>query len=121
MAALAAAALAVVPVTASGADLLATAKALELVREARDARGVGGLPRCLVVPSRIDRRTAAGREIEAALEAFGEPIGPSIGQRSPFVDAFTGGESVLTFAPSSKAAGEIRELTAAVVAAENGG
>lgn len=106
--------LVLVPVTPSGADLYATSKALELLRQARTMRG-DGLPRCLLVPAKVDRRTAAGREIEAALKPFGEPIGPAIGQRSAFVDSFTTGEAVLTYAPASKAAAEIEALARAVL------
>lgn len=105
--------LVVVPVPPSGADLLATGRTLELVREARGVRG-DGAPRCLLVPSRVDRRTAAGREAEAALEAFGEPVGPAIGQRSAFVDAFSAGEWVGSYAPGSKAAEEIGALVARI-------
>jgi chromosome partitioning protein len=58
----------VVPVTPSGADLIATSKAFDLLREARTVRQ-DRKPACLMVPSRVDRRTAAGREIEAALSS----------------------------------------------------
>lgn len=105
--------LVLVPVGASGADLLATQRTLELVRAAREERG-DGKPGCLLVPSRIDRRTAAGREIETALKPYGEAIGPAIGQRAAFVDAFTTGQWVGTYAPDSKAHEEIMALTATV-------
>lgn len=112
-AAFAVADLVVIPVTASGADLIATARAVELLHGARQARR-GGKPAALLVPSRIDRRTAAGREVEAALRPFGEPIGPAIGQRSAHVDAFTVGQWVGAFAPRSTAAEEIAAFAAAV-------
>jgi chromosome partitioning protein len=101
--------LVVIPVTASGGDLLATTKALDLLREARTVRQ-DGKPACLMVPSRVDRRTGAGREIEAALKPFGE----AIGQRSAFVDAFTAGHWIGQHAPNSKANTETAALTAAV-------
>ena len=112
-AALAVADLLVVPVTASGVDLASTARVLELVREAREARG-DGRPRCLLVPSRVDRRTAAGREIEAVLHDLDEPVGPAVGQRSAHVDAFTSRQWIGSFAPRSAAHVEIEALSAVV-------
>jgi len=104
--------LVLVPVTASGADLVATVEALELVNQAREQRDSG--PKCLMVPSRIDRRTRPGREIEAALKSFGEPVGPAVGQRTAFVDAFSAGEAINTYAPKSKARDEVQALARAV-------
>ena len=101
--------LVVVPVTASGADLLATGKALNPLREARTVRQ-DGKPACLMVPSRVDRRTGTGREIEAALRPFGE----AVGQRSTFVDAFIAGQWIGQHAPNSKANTETAALAAAV-------
>ncbi len=102
-----------VPVSASGADLMATTEALELITRARARRQDGG-PLCLLVPSRIDRRTRPGREIEAALKGFREPVGPAVGQRTAFVDAFSAGEAINTYAPRSKAHAEIKALAGAV-------
>lgn len=103
----------VVPVTASGADLKATAKAIDLLRRARSLRA-DNRPACLLVPSRVDRRTAAGKEIEAVLHDFGEPVAPAIGQRTAHVDAFTAGEWVGAYAPRSVAHDEIEVLAAIV-------
>jgi chromosome partitioning protein len=64
-------------VSSSGADLQATNRTIDLIREA--ARDAGdGRPAALLVPSRVDRRTAAGAEIEAALHDYGEPVEPGI-------------------------------------------
>ena len=79
-AALAIADLAVIPVTASGADLKATNRAIELIAAARENRG-DGKPAVLMVPSKVDIRTAAGSEIQAVLHDYGEPVGPVISQR----------------------------------------
>lgn len=111
--ALVAADLLVVPVTPSGADIRATSKAIDLLRQARTVRG-NGKPGCLLVPSRVDRRTAAGKEIEAVLHDFGEPVAPAIGQRSAHVDAFTAGEWIGTYAPRTSAHDEIQALTAII-------
>ena len=111
--ALVAADLFVVPVTPSGADIKATTKAIDLLRQARSVRG-NGRPNCLLVPSRVDRRTAAGKEIEAVLHDFGEPVAPAVGQRSAHVDAFTAGEWIGTYAPRTSAHDEIQALTAII-------
>lgn len=111
--ALVAADLLVVPVTPSGADIKATTKAIDLLRHARTVRG-NGKPGCLLVPSRVDRRTAAGKEIEAVLHDFGEPVAPAVGQRSAHVDAFTAGEWIGTYAPRTSAHDEIQTLTAII-------
>ncbi|WP_109122261.1 ParA family protein [Azospirillum sp. TSO22-1] len=111
--ALVAADLLVVPVTPSGADIKATTKAIDLLRQARGVRG-NGKPGCLLVPSRVDRRTAAGKEIEAVLHDFGEPVAPAVGQRSAHVDAFTAGEWIGTYAPRTSAHDEIQTLTAII-------
>lgn len=111
--ALVAADLFVVPVTPSGADIRATSKAIDLLRQARTVRG-NGKPGCLLVPSRVDRRTAAGKEIEAVLHDFGEPVAPAIGQRSAHVDAFTAGEWIGAYAPRTSAHDEIQALTAII-------
>ena len=103
----------VVPVAPSGLDLRAAAKALALLKEARAARG-DGKPAALLVPSRVDKRTGAGREIEAALHEMGEPVGPAIGLRSAFVDSATANDWVGSFAPRSIAHQEIGTLAAVV-------
>ena len=101
-AALAVADVAAVPVSPSGADLTATGKALDLIGRARAERA-GEKPRALLIPSRVDRRTAAGAEIEAVLHDFGEPVGPVVSQRIAHVDAFSAGQWVGDYAPGSAA------------------
>ena len=103
----------VIPVAPSGLDLRAAVKALDMLREARTMRG-DGKPPALLVPSRVDRRTGAGREIEAALHEMGEPVGPAIGLRSAFVDSATARDWVGAFAPRSVAHQEIATLAAVV-------
>ena len=118
-AALAVADLVVVPVTPSGADILATGRALDLLREARELRD--GAPACLLVPSRVDRRTAAGREIEAALVDWGEAVAPAVGQRSAHVDAFGVRRWVGQYAPKTQAHQEIETVAAVVWRLAGGG
>jgi chromosome partitioning protein len=105
--------LVLIPVTASGVDLLATEAAVELIRQARVNRR-SGAPRCLIVPSKIDRRTDAGRQIEEQLRSFGESIGPTVHQRTAFVEAFAAGEWIGAYAPQSSAHYDITSLAVAV-------
>jgi chromosome partitioning protein len=102
-----------IPVTASGVDLVATRAAVDLIRQARIIRRSGG-PRCLIVPSKIDRRTDAGRQIEAQLQSFGESVGPTIHQRTAFVEAFGAGQWIGDYAPQSSAHCDITSLAIAV-------
>ena len=112
-AALAVAALVLIPVGPSLLDIRPARDALELVDEARSERG-RGRPRALLVPARVDRRTSSGRDLAGALRELGSPVGPTIGQRAAFADAATAGESVFTYAPRSVAADDIRALARAV-------
>lgn len=111
-AALAVADLAILPVTPSGADIEATGRALLLVANAQRERG--GLPVAVLVPSKVDRRTAAGVEIEAALSGFGVPVGPIIAQRVALSEAFTAGQWVGDYAPGSPSHIEFKTLGAKV-------
>lgn len=106
--------LVVIPVTASGADLIATARAVELVHMARRKRK-NGAPGCLLVPSKIDVRTLAGREITDALAQLGEPIGPTVRQRTAFVDSFSSGQWIGDYAHRSAARQDIAALGQAVL------
>jgi len=120
-AALLASDLLLVPVGASLADLNATSRTLELVRQAQNTRG-DSKPSCVLIPARIDRRTASGREIEQALSAMfpDVTVGPVIGLRAAYADALTAGLSVLDYAPRSAAAEEIRNLAVIVKEKLNG-
>jgi chromosome partitioning protein len=102
-----------VPALASTADIMATGKALALIRKAREQRADKG-PKALLVPSRVDRRTAAGKEIEAVLLEFGEPVSPMVRQRTAFVDCFTAGQWIGTYARNSDAHVDIQALAAVV-------
>jgi chromosome partitioning protein len=112
-AALAIADLACIPVSPSGADITATSSAIDLVQRARQARE-GDKPRALLIPSKVDRRTAAGAEIEAVLHDFGEPVAPVVSQRIAHVDAFTAGQWVGDYAPGSAANMEVKALASVI-------
>ena len=98
-----------IPVTPSGVDLRATGKALDLLRRARAVRN-SARPACMLVPSRVDRRTAVGRRIYMTLERFGLRVGPAIRQRSAHIEAFDAGAWIGAHAPASPAYREIRVL-----------
>ena len=114
VAALSLADLLVVPVPPSGLDLRAAGRTLALLRDARKVRGNGGKPAALLVPSRVDRRTSAGREVEAVLHDMGEPVAPAIIQRAAHVDAFSAGQWIGDYAARSAGHVEIQALAALV-------
>jgi chromosome partitioning protein len=105
--------LVLVPVTASGVDLAATRTVVELIRRARVLRR-SAAPKCLIVPSKIDRRTDAGRQIDEKLRSFGESVGPTVHQRTAFVEAFGAGQWIGDYAPQSSAHYDISSLAIAV-------
>jgi chromosome partitioning protein len=105
--------LVLIPVTASGVDLMATRAAVDLIQHARVLRRSGG-PKCLIIPSKIDRRTDAGRHIAEQLQCFGESVGPAVHQRAAFVEAFGAGQWIGAYAAQSPAHYDIASLGIAV-------
>lgn len=104
--------IALIPLGASMSDFRATQKVIDLLKHAQGLRS--GKPEALLIPSRIDRRTASGREIEEALKVFGLPVGPVICLRSAFADSTAAGVWVGEYAPGSKAHEEILKLVKVV-------
>lgn len=100
---------AVIPCGPSGLDLIATAETVELVRKIRDAKG-NGMPKILLVPNRIDTRTASGRQLRGALADLGETVAPSLHSRTALADAFNLGVWVGEYAPGTSAHVEVQEL-----------
>ena len=100
--------LVLVPCTPSGLDLEATVRTLEIV----DALRVrpDGVPRLILVPNRVDRRTLEGQQLVDELTAFGEHVSLPIGYRTAFIRAFSSGFAVSAWA-GEPAYGEIRSLT----------
>jgi hypothetical protein len=72
-------------------------------------------PACLIVPSRVDRRTAIGRRIQGTLERFGLRVGPAIPQRAAHIEAFDAGAWVGAYAPNSPAHREVIALMECIV------
>jgi chromosome partitioning protein len=97
-----------VPVNPSGVDFHSTKRFINLVQKTRQIRH-SDKPRCVIVPNRLDRRTAIARKM-SLYEQFGEPIAPPIGMRSTFVYAFDHGRWVGDLSPRSAAHKEIGQL-----------
>ena len=72
-----------------------------------------GKPEVLLVPTKVDRRTGAGREIEAVLSDFREPVAPAVSLRAAHVDAFGAGRWIGEYAPRS--AGHVEALQQAAL------
>ena len=100
--------LVLVPCTPSGLDLEAMVGTLEIIDTVR--AGQHGHPRLIIEPNRVDVRTLEGRQFVEELTGFGEVIGPTIGDRSAFVRAFSAGRSVADMTDGQVAHREIQLL-----------
>jgi len=54
----------------------------------------------LIVPSRVDRRTGAGRDVVTTLAALTEPVSPAVSYRAVVADSLATGEPVPADSPS---------------------
>lgn len=86
----------------SGATVLDIRGAGETVRLVRQHRKTSGrkTPDMLILPSKIDKRTIAGKEIFATLAALTEPVGPAVSYRAIVADSLATGDSVPPDSPS---------------------
>ena len=98
----------VVPLTLSEVDLHATAQAIAVLHRMRAVRS--GRPSCLLVPSKVDRRTSRGRQASTSLAKLGWAVGPALGQRTVHSEAFKAARWIGAHAPGSAAEMEIRAL-----------
>lgn len=105
--------LALLPCGASPLDLAAARNALAVVEQARAERG-GDRPRAWFIPSRIDARTALGRELPSSLSELGAPVLPSIGARAAIPEAVLRGLTIREYATASAATREFAALALAV-------
>jgi chromosome partitioning protein len=96
------------PCTPSGIDIEATIEALYFVNCVRVESRLH--VDALLVPNRVDMRTLEGRQFLEALGRLGEDVAPSLGNRTPFVRAFTSGHAVNQYAPGSAADDEVKAL-----------
>jgi chromosome partitioning protein len=97
-----------VPCTASGLDIEATARTIAIIEAVRKRRRES--MKVILVPNRLDRRTLEGRQLIDELQDFGEMVSPPLASRSAFVRSFAAGQSVASFAPGEAADLEIRAL-----------
>jgi chromosome partitioning protein len=97
----------VIPVTPSAIDLRATAKTLQRIKQVQRSRG--GRPACLLVPNRVDQRTALGRAVRQSLRDLDLEVAPSVGQRAQHAMAFAAHQWIGAHAPGSPA---LREMSA---------
>jgi chromosome partitioning protein len=104
--------LVIIPVPASAVDVKTAKDTLSILKEVRSRRK--GRPPCLLVPSRIDRRRAAGREIEGALHLLKEPVAPAIMERAAVAEAFGEGQWIGSYAPRSAGHQEMLSLGAVI-------
>ena len=93
-------------------DLHATAQALAVLHRVQAVRG--GRPPCLLVPSKVDRRTSVGRQARASLVRLGWQVGPALGQRAAHSDAFKAAKWIGAHAPGTAAHLEVHALVGAV-------
>ncbi|WP_393958847.1 ParA family protein [Methylorubrum sp. POS3] len=93
--------IALVPVGASILDMRGAAETVGIIRKHRMGAGKGR-PEILIVPSRVDRRTGAGREVAGALTRLTEPVSAPISSRSVVVDSLSSGEPVPAGSPSGE-------------------
>lgn len=105
----------VIPVTPSAIDLRATAMTLRLLRQVQRRRG--GRPAGLLVPNRVDQRTAVGRAIQQALRDLDLEVAPPIAQRAGQASAFQAGQWIGAHAPGSAALREMAAVAARLDAA----
>ncbi len=96
-----------IPVTPSAIDLRATARTLQRLKRVQRLRD--NRPACLLVPNRVDQRTAVGRTIQRALRDLEIEVSPPITQRASHATAFAARQWIGAHAPGSAA---FRELAA---------
>ena len=105
--------LVLLPVTPSPLDVLATKKALDLMREAQKQRR-DKRPLIALVPSRVIQNTVLGRDLKDTLKPMGEVVLPGISQRIAIAEAVLQGLTLREYAPSSDGIEEFKELTNAI-------
>jgi len=107
--------LVVIPCPATPVDIKTAKDTVALLRDVvRVRRQRNGGPDALLVPNRIDRRRATGREIEAALHRLQEPVAPAIMERAAFADAFGVTSWIGDFAPKSAGHHEVEAAVAII-------
>jgi len=104
---------ALLPVTPSPLDVIASKQALQLIKDAQSRRK-GGLPAVGYVPSRVVQNTVLARDLERALKPTGAQVLPGISQRIAIAESVLQGLTLREYAPASDGVGEFRQLANAV-------
>lgn len=105
--------LALLPVTPSPLDVIASKAALELIRDVQRQRAQG-LPLVAYVPSKIIQNTILAKDLENTLNPTKVKILPGISQRIAIAESVLKGLTLREYAPSSEGVNEFRELASAV-------
>jgi len=105
--------LALLPVSPSPLDVIASKKALELIRQAQQQRK-GGLPVIGFVPSKVIHNTVLARDLAGTLKPTKEAVLPGISQRIAIAESVLQGLTLREYAPSSGGVDEFKELANAV-------
>ena len=103
--------LVLVPAGSTVLDVRGAAETVGTIRRHRKA-AKRDRPDILIVPSRIDRRTGAGRDVVTTLAALTEPVASAISYRAIVADSLATGESV---PPDTPSAAEFSTLADAVL------
>jgi chromosome partitioning protein len=98
-----------IPISPSPLDLWAGEQAIETVRKAREVRK-DGLPKIILIPSRLMPNTLLAREINGSLEQYKEPISPPITMRVSMVESCIAGLPIHLYAPGSPSHKEFKNL-----------
>lgn len=104
---------ALLPVTPSPLDVIASKKALQLMRDAQAARK-NGRPVIGFVPSRVAQNTVIGRDLKDSLKPLGETILPGISQRVAIAEAVLQGLTLREYAAGSAGVEEFQQLANAI-------
>jgi len=99
-----------IPVTPSPLDIWAAEATVRLARKAQRLRR-DGRPHIVLVPSRLNRRTAMSRDLAPTLMALGEEVGPGITERVVMAESAILGQTVPQYSPSSPACDELGTLS----------
>jgi len=101
------------PVTPSPLDVIASKKALELIRQVQGQRK-HGLPAIAYVPSKVIHNTILARDLESTLKPTKEKILPGISQRIAIAESVLQGLTLREYAPASEGVAEFNELATAL-------
>lgn len=105
--------LVLMPVTPSPLDVIASRKALDLMKDAQAQRR-DKKPVIAFVPSRVAQNTVLGRDLKESLKPLGETVLPGISQRIAIAEAVLHGLTLREYTASSDGVEEFRQLTNAI-------